>query len=182
MNHEAKIQAVKVPNDRYKAPWWNAKGEALMAIDDWPFAKTATVSVTGCRTRAAATGAVRSALRSILGTGIVALVLSGCVGLEGHASTPSGESCLDSCRRYDDQYLAYYALGMVFSGTTAAAGTGGVLTATLADEPNADIGLAATAAASGIGAVVFNWLAGESAERYTTCKQECLVQPMTGEP
>jgi len=107
------------------------------------------------------------------------LVLSfGCVGLEGHTEDPTDEeSCMDACRPYDAQYLTFYALGMVFSGTTAAAGTGGILTATLADEQGADIGLAATAAASGIGAVVFNWLAGESAERYTTCKAECEAGP-----
>ena len=83
------------------------------------------------------------------------------------------ESCIEACRPYDDAYLIEYALGMVFSGTTAAAGTSGVLSATLADEQGADIALAATAAGSGIATVVLWWLAGESAERYTECVERC---------
>jgi hypothetical protein len=106
----------------------------------------------------------------------VLVLLSGCVGLEGHATTPTTEqSCVEMCREYDDAYLVEYALGMVFSGTTAAAGTSGVLSATLADEQGADIALAATSAASGIATVVLWWLAGESEERWAECKAECAL-------
>lgn len=111
-----------------------------------------------------------------------AFVLS-CYGLAGRDDLPvvgastAEQGCIESCRAYDDEYLVFYALGMAFSGVTAASGTSGILSATLADEPNADIALAATAAGSGIATVVFNWLSGESAERYTECVERCGELP-----
>ncbi len=125
----------------------------------------------------------------ILGTtqlAAVALVLVLALGCRGLApETPTGplpgetveqaavRTCVDACRTHDSEYLAYYALGMTFSGVSAAAGTGGIMTSALADEPGADIALACISAGGGIAALVFNWLSGEAGERYEDCVAGC---------
>jgi hypothetical protein len=118
---------------------------------------------------------------------LVSLVLVLCLGCRGLApTTPTVQLpneteeqaevrvCIESCRAYDDQYLVHYALGMTFSGVSAAAGTGGIMTSTLADEPGADIALACISAGGGIAALVFNWLSGEAGERFEDCKAGCM--------
>jgi hypothetical protein len=171
---------------------WDAKGQKIDRLREWPYCRCAAIVVSGFTTRKSAIAAVRKALAAIVFSALV--LLGGCSSLS--TAQPSTErqtafvsssvQCEENCVRYDDAYIAWYALGMTFSGVTAAAGTSGVLSATLADEPNADIALAATAAGSGILTVVFNWLAGESAERYTECVARCRDTTFTttvrGEP
>jgi len=86
--------------------------------------------------------------------------LLGCTSL-----LPPGRTASDRCREENDRHLAWYAVGVASSGMAGATGAGGVLTATLADEPGADIALAASSAVLGVLAAVANVLAGEYAER-----------------
>jgi len=88
------------------------------------------------------------------------LLLLGCTSL-----VPAGRTASDRCRDADDAHLAWYAVGIASSGLAGATGAGGVLTATLADEPGADIALAASSAVLGVLATVAGVLAGEYAER-----------------
>lgn len=94
---------------------------------------------------------------------------SGCASLYGGTANPSQE-----CRRADDLYLTWHAVGIAASGAAGATGAGGVLTSTLADEPGADIGLAASSAVFGILATVATVLSAEYAERAT---EACVEQP-----
>lgn len=120
---------------------------------------------------------------------ILAVVAAlGCASLSDSWRATAGpdpsprDLCLAECVHYDDAYMVWYALGMTFSGVSAASGTGGVLAVALTDEPYSGISLAAAAAASGTATLVFNWLAGENAERYTVCVDRCrLPEPFTAE-
>ena len=110
---------------------------------------------------------------------ILCAMLCSCTGLSHidtatHGPRSQEAVCAEECSPHDDAYLVYYALGMTFSGLAGASGTGGVLSATLADEPGADIALASAAAGSAIATVVFNWLAGEEADRYEECRVLCM--------
>ncbi len=107
------------------------------------------------------------------------VLLVGCSSLSEPWRTTAGpqptpvDLCLATCVKYDNAYLIEYALGMTMSGVSAAAGTSGILSTALADEPGAAIGLAAIAAGAGVATLVFNWLAGENASRYTACVDMC---------
>jgi hypothetical protein len=121
------------------------------------------------------------------GVAIVLLVTmpcsSGCAGIIPWSTRPSevcGETdraCMEiveveaECRELDGQYKAWKATGMALTGVAGATGTGGVLTATLADEPAADVTMAALSAGSAIFATVSDWLAGEYAEDVAECLQ-----------
>jgi hypothetical protein len=144
---------------------WSAVGSKSVNLRVFPYVKTVSSSVGGFAKKKDAVAAVRKMLAA------VALVLVLCLGCRGLApTTPTVRLpdetedqaevrvCLESCRAYDDQYLVHYALGMTFSGVSAAAGTGGIMTSALADEPGADI----------------NWLSGEAGERFEDCKAGCL--------
>lgn len=99
---------------------------------------------------------------------LVALVLfsiGGCTSLVG------SRDASDVCQDYDSAYLAWNAVGVASSGLAGATGASGVLTATLADEPGADIALAATSAVLGVLATVANVLSGQYAERFA---ERCL--------
>lgn len=159
---------------------WTASGGKSIPIRAFPYCRSVSVVVGGFAKKKEAVAAVRKAIAA------VALVLVLAIGCRGLApTTPTGplpgeteeqaevRVCIESCRAYDDQYLVHYALGMTFSGVSAAAGTGGIMTSAIADEPGADIALACTAAAAGIGALVFNWLSGEAGERYEDCVAQC---------
>jgi hypothetical protein len=104
---------------------------------------------------------------------VLVLLLSSCTSL-----IPSGTTTNPDCQRYDESYLAWYAVSVAASGGAGATGASGVLTATLADEPGADIALAATSAALGILATVATILSGEYAERAAGACSEPM--PMTG--
>jgi len=106
---------------------------------------------------------------------VLVLLLSSCTSL-----IPSGTTTNPECQRYDANYLAWYAVSVAASGAAGATGASGVLTATLADEPSADIVLAATSAAMGILATVATILSGEYAERAAGACAEPM--PMTGAP
>jgi len=97
---------------------------------------------------------------------LAALSLS-CAGL-----IPPGYPARDECREADDAYLAWRSIGIAAGGLAGATGTSGVLTSTLADEPGADIALAASSALLGVLASVASVLAGEYAERVTRCGGE----------
>ena len=159
---------------------WSAVGGKTVGLRVFPYAKTVSASVGGFARKNEAVAAVRKMLAAVA---LVLVLALGCRGLA--PATPTGpvpgetaeqadvRTCIESCRTYDDQYLVHYALGMTFSGVSAAAGTGGIMSSALADEPGADIALACSAAAGGIAAVVFNWLAGEAGERFEDCKAQC---------
>jgi hypothetical protein len=78
----------------------------------------------------------------------------------------------DACTTADQNYLIWKAIGVASSGLAGATGSGGVLTATLADEPAADISLAASSAVFGILATVAGILSGEYATRAADACQE----------
>lgn len=101
------------------------------------------------------------------------LLLCGCFAL-----TPPNDSS-DHCRTYDENYVTWYALGIASGSLAGATGASGVLTATLIDEPYADLGLAISSTVFGAFAAVSNALAGMYASRYTTCESETDV-PVTG--
>ncbi|MBN1774516.1 MAG: hypothetical protein JXB32_24865 [Deltaproteobacteria bacterium] len=95
---------------------------------------------------------------------------SGCSSL-----IPSGRTPTDECRQMDDSYLAWHAVGVAAGGAAGATGAGGVLTSTLADEPGADIALAASSALFGILATVASVLSAEYAER---AADACVEAPV----
>jgi hypothetical protein len=114
---------------------------------------------------------------------VLLVVLSGCAGILPW-SEPSREVCGETdracmeiveveaeCRQLDGSYLAWKAVGMALSGLTGATGTGGILTATLADEPAADVTLAGVSAGSAIMATVAQMLSSEYAQDAVECLQ-----------
>lgn len=159
---------------------WSASGGKQVSLRVFPYAKTVSVSVGGFARKNEAVAAVRKALAAVMLA--LCLVLASCTGLSGRDTIVAGvertpeQVCVEQCQHYDDAYLVYYALGLTFSGATAATGTGGVLTATLGDDQAADIALAATSAGSGIATVVFNWLAGQQKDRYEECTARCRAE------
>lgn len=91
---------------------------------------------------------------------LMSVLLIGCTSLIPPGRTPS-----DRCASDADSYLAWHAVAVASSGLAGAVGAGGVLSASLADEPGADIALAASAVLFGALATVAEVLSAEYAER-----------------
>lgn len=155
----------EVYRDGYLAGWTDRaeKDHDFVRFDAWAF-------------RALLLGAVAVLV-------ICVVSVSGCVGVIPW-SEPSREVCGETdracmeiveveaeCRQLDGSYKAWKAVGMALTGVAGATGTGGVLTATLADEPAADVTMAAVSAGSAIFSTVSYWLAGELAEDVAECLQ-----------
>ncbi len=94
----------------------------------------------------------------------------------GCSSLLGSRTATDECREYDDSYLTWHAVGIAAGGLAGATGASGVLSATLADEPGADIGLAASSAVFGVLATVAGVLAGEYADRFG---ERCVDVPLS---
>lgn len=114
---------------------------------------------------------------------LVVVATVGCAGIIPWSETSrevcgeTDRACMEiqeveaECRSLDGSYKAWKAVGMALTGVAGATGTGGVLTATLAEEPAADVTMAALSAGSAIFATVSDWLAGEYAEDVAECLQ-----------
>lgn len=168
---ERHLAAFDVPHpseiyrDGYLAGWTDRaeKDHDFVRFDKWAF-------------RALMLGAV-------VVLAICVVSVSGCAGIFPW-SEPSREVCGETdracmeiveveaeCRGLDASYKTWKATGMALTGVAGATGTGGVLTATLADEPAADVVMAGLSAGSAIFATVSDWLAGEYAEDVAECLQ-----------
>ena len=88
------------------------------------------------------------------------LLICGCVSFPA----PS-----NPCQQQEDRYISWYAVGVVSGSLAGATGTSGVLTSTLADEPYADIALAASSMVFGALATLGTVLSGIYAENYAEC-------------
>ena len=109
------------------------------------------------------------------------LAVTGCTGLLPSSPTPRevcGEvdrACMEiqeveaECSAADSQYKAWKAVAIASSGLAGATGAGGVLSSAIADEPAADVGLAAASSAFAVMATVGEYLSGDYGEDAVEC-------------
>mgnify|MGYP001573672951 FL=1 len=81
-----------------------------------------------------------------------------------------GTTVSDDCRRFDDSFVAWQAVGIASGSLGGASGASGLLSSALDGSDGAEIGLAATGAVLGALSAVAVWLSGHYAERYA---EEC---------